>query len=293
MRVTQSMLTTDFLRNISNSYERLAKYQNQLSTGKKITKPSDDPVVAMMGMKYRTDLTHIQQFQRNITTANKWMSTTEDSLSEATSVLQKINELTVQASNGTYDSTQLNDISQQIGQLNTQMAAVANTQVAGNYIFNGTDTKTKPVDITGATIQTSTNAKAIKVKVNDGVEVQVNTDPTTVFSNSLFQDLKDLKNSLQSGASSSVIGSYIPKIKNHLDEMLTARASLGARVNRVTMVKNRLDSQNTIATQILSDNEDADVEKVIMNLKTQESVQRAALSAGAQIMQPTLIDFLK
>lgn len=291
MRVTQSMLTSDFLRNISNSYQRMAKYQNQMSTGKKITKPSDDPVVAMMGMKYRTDLSHIKQYQRNISTANKWMSTSEDSMKEATSILQKINELTVQASNGTYDPTQLNDISQQVGQLNTQMENVANSKVAGNYIFNGTDTKKKPVDM--ATNKVSTNSNPIKVKVNDGVEIKVNTDASKVFGSTLFQDLKSLKVDLQSGASASTIAQYIPKIQQHMDDVLSARSELGARQNSVTMVKNRLGSQNTIATQILSDNEDADMEKVIMNLKTQESVQNAALSAGAQIMQPTLINFLK
>lgn len=293
MRVTQGMLTSDFLRNLSNSYERLSKYQNQLSTGKKFSKPSDDPVAAMMSLKYQADLSNIKQYQTNITTANKWLSTSEDSLKEATSIMQKVNELAVQASNGTYDASQLNDISKQVGQLNTQMASVANSQVAGDYIFNGTDTKTKPVDITGGTITTSSNSKAIKIKVNNGTQIQVNTDPTTVFGKSLFQDLKNLKNDLQSGASANVIASYIPKIQQHMDDMLSTRAELGARVNRVSMVKNRLDSQNTIATQIVSDNEDADVDKVIMNLKTEESVQRAALSAGAQIMQPTLMDFLK
>ena len=66
MRVTQSMLASNSLRNLSDSYLKMGKYQDQLSTGKKITKPSDDPVVAMKGMYYRSDLTSVDQYKRNL-----------------------------------------------------------------------------------------------------------------------------------------------------------------------------------------------------------------------------------
>lgn len=292
MRVTQSMLTTSFLRNLSNSYNQLAKYQNQLSTGKKFFLPSDDPVAAMLGIKYHSNLDHIKQYQNNISTANKWMDSSGNALSEADSVMQRVNELTIQASNGTYNSNQLSDIADEMGQLKNQMVSVANTQVAGEYIFNGTDTNKKPVDLTSG-IQVSTNAHPVKIEVNTGVNIQINTDPTTVFSKSLFQDLSNLQNALASGASPSVISSYIPKIRQHMDNLSGTRAELGAREDRVKLIQNRLGSQNTNVTKILSDNEDADLAKVIMKLTTQESVHSAALETGAKIMQPTLLDFLK
>jgi flagellar hook-associated protein 3 FlgL len=105
--------------------------------------------------------------------------------------------------------------------------------------------------------------------------------------------LTGLKNDLESGASEQVISGYLSKIQQHMDGINAARAELGARADRVAMIDDRLGSQNTIATKILSDNEDADLEKVIMNLKIQESVHRAALATGARIMQPTLMDFLR
>lgn len=64
-------------------------------------------------------------------------------------------------------------------------------------------------------------------------------------------------------------------------------------MNRLDLVENRLSEQEVIAKRVMSDNEDADMEKVIMNLKTQESVHRAALAAGSRIIQPTLLDFLR
>ncbi|HET7626967.1 MAG TPA: flagellar hook-associated protein FlgL [Bacillales bacterium] len=291
MRVTQGMLTSGFLRNLSESYERFARYQDQLTTGKKISKPSQDPVVAMMGIEYRGNLNHIEQYRRNLSTVHKWMDSTEDALSSANAILQRVNELIVQASNGTYEANQRFDIGKEIEQLKKQMATVANTQVAGKYIFNGTETSSKPVDLASNTVSTNTNA--VEIAVNDGITIRVNIDPTSVFDLSLFQDLENLQNDLQTGASEQVIASYLPKIQQHLDNVITARSELGARGDRVSMITQRLGSQHTIATKIMSNNEDADIEKVIMNLKMQESVHRAALSAGARIMQPTLLDFLR
>lgn len=292
MRVTQSMLTTSFLRNLSNSYQTLAKYQNQLSTGKKFFLPSDDPVAAMLGIKYHSSLGHIKQFQSNVSTAFKWMDSSGNALKEADSVMQRVNELVIQASNGTYNKSQLKDISDEIGQLKNQMVSVANTQVAGEYIFNGTDTNKKPVDLSSG-IQVATNSNSVAIEVNTGIHIKINTDPTKTFSKSLFQDLTNLQNALASGASSSVISGYVPKIQQHLDNINSTRAELGAREERMKMVQNRLSAQNENVTKILSNNEDADMAKVIMELSTQESVHSAALETGARIMQPTLMNFLK
>ncbi|HHY21438.1 MAG TPA: flagellar hook-associated protein 3, partial [Bacilli bacterium] len=79
----------------------------------------------------------------------------------------------------------------------------------------------------------------------------------------------------------------------HLDSIVAERAELGARVNRVELIEERLGEQEVISKRIMSNNEDIDFEQVIIDLKTQEVVHRSALAAGARIMQPTLLDFLR
>lgn len=292
MRVTQGMLTSQFLRGINDSYSRLSKYQQQLNTGKKISRPSDDPVVATMGMQYRSNVQHIEQYERNLSTAYKWLDGGDAALDEGTDVLQRVNELLVEASNGTYEENNRGDIGEEVEQLKQQLAAVANTKVGDQYIFNGTDTNEPPVDLSEG-IQVSDNTNAVKIQLNDGVDVGVNVDPTTVFSEKLFQDLSDVEEALANGASSEMIDDYISTIQGHLDNFSSERASLGARYDRVEMMEDRLSSQKETATKVMSDNEDADITEVITHLKTAESVHRAALSAGARIMQPTLMDFLR
>lgn len=97
MRVTQSMLTNNMLRNLSNSYNSLGKYMEQLSTGKKINRPSDDPVIAMKGMNYRTQVNQLEQYERNIGEVHNWMDNTDSALEKVQKGgLERLRELAVQ-----------------------------------------------------------------------------------------------------------------------------------------------------------------------------------------------------
>ncbi|MGP3608890.1 flagellar hook-associated protein FlgL [Anoxybacteroides rupiense] len=303
MRVTQGMLAANMLRNLSASYAQLGKYQDQLATGKKINRPSDDPVVAMKGMAYRTNLTEVQQFKRNFSEAYNWIENSDDALDKATQALQRIRELVVQASNDTYETTQRESIAQEVQQLTDHLVSIANTKVGDKYIFNGTDTLQQPVDL-NRTPPVSTNNSEVKIELSQGIYIPVNVDPTKVFSydnaattangNGLFSDLKFLNNDLNDATKSGAdINQYLSYIDKHINNLLSARAELGARMNRVELMEERVDQQEVVANRILSDNEDADIERVITDLKMQETVHRAALGVGSRIIQPTLLDFLR
>ncbi|MFB5166822.1 flagellar hook-associated protein FlgL [Parageobacillus toebii] len=301
MRVTQGMLTGNMLRNLSTSYARLGKYQDQLATGKKINRPSDDPVIAMKGMVYRTNLTEVEQFKRNFSEAYNWLENSDAALDKATQALQRIRELVVQASNDTYEASQRAVISEEIKQLTEHLASIANTKVGDKYIFNGTDTLKQPVDLSQAPPVVSKNTDEIKIELSKGIYIPVNVNPTKVFNydntakgNGLFSDLEFLNNDLNDATKSGKdISQYLSYIDQHINNLLSARAELGARLNRVELMEERVDQQEVIAHRILSDNEDADIGRVITDLKTQESVHRAALGVGARIIQPTLLDFLR
>lgn len=302
MRVTQSMITNNVLRQLSSGYGRIADYENQLSTGKKISRPSQDPVVATMGISYRTDVNHVDQYQKNVTTAYKWLESADDALLQTNNVLQRIRELTVQASNDTYDAEQREAMSTEIGELTDQLFTIGNTQVGGQYIFSGEDTqnplltKTEGTDgqIVYAANTDALNNPTLNFAVNDGITVSVNVDPNAVFNVGLFGDLEDLRETLMDpNATNDEIASYLTKLDGHLDAVASAQADLGAKSNRIDMVKNRLDAQRTIATKVMSSNEDVDYAETIIKLNQQQNVYNAALSVGARIIQTSLVDFLK
>ncbi|SDC11729.1 flagellar hook-associated protein 3 FlgL [Terribacillus halophilus] len=294
MRITQSMMSDRMLRNLSNSYSDLNKYSEQLSSGKKITKPSDDPVVATKGMSYRTEVRDVEQYKRNLSEAQSWIDNSDSALSNATSALQRIRELAVQASNGTYEEGQRGNIAEEVDQLKEQLATIANTQVNEKYIFNGSATNTAPVTINedgSATVDFNSNA--VNLTLSNGVDMKINVDGGAVFGEKLFNDLENFSAALRSDGSDEDLDQYIGLIDENVNNLVNERADIGARMNRMDLVASRLGDQELSATELMSNNEDAEMEEVIMNLVSQEAVHRAAMSAGARIIQPTLMDFLR
>ncbi|OXT16877.1 flagellar hook-associated protein FlgL [Bacillus sp. OG2] len=294
MRVTQSMLSNNMLSNLGRSFSRLSTLQDQISSQKKITRPSDDPVVAMKGITYRRNLQEVEQFKRNFSEAYNWMDNSDASLDKAGQAIQRIRELVVQASSDTYDASQRVSISQEIGQLKEHLIEIANTKVGDKYIFNGTDTLSKPVDASGDSVQVSGNSSPVQIELSKGVYIPVNVKPEKVFSEELFDDIDGLILSLEAaGSNGDSLNPYLDQIDSHLNNAVNARSDLGARYNRVELMEARIDQQEVISKKVMSDNEDIDFEKVVTELLAQESAHRAALSVGSRIIQPTLMDFLR
>ncbi len=378
MRVTQSMLAHNSLRHLSQSYDHLGKLQDQLSTGKKISRASEAPVVAMNGMRYRTQTVEVEQFQRNSSEVFNWMESTDEALDKSTQALQRVRELTTQAANDSYEEGQRSNIAKEVSQLFEHLVSMANTKSNNKYIFNGSNTTRVPVNddyfqldpdglstldeqellkhqiayegsvyqfsetdgntavfengngetmgltydgtnedsqiesITHSNTEevednlekndivlsrndaVSTNTGDVEIELLKGVNIPVNSKPQNVFNSALFGDMKRLEQALEDPDSDGkVLTEFIDMIDTHIDSMVNERAEIGARLNRVEMIDDRLSNQEVIAERILSDNEDADMEKVMIDLMSQENVHRAALGAGARIIQPTLMDFLR
>ncbi|WP_335871562.1 flagellar hook-associated protein FlgL [Bacillus sp. 2205SS5-2] len=296
MRVTQNMLANNSLSNLSQSYNRLGALQDQLSTGKKITKPSDDPVVAMKGMYYRSNLTSIEQYKRNLSELYLWTENSESGIEQANSGLQRVRELTIQGKNGSLSPEDQKAIATEIEQIKLDLVNTAETQIAGRYIYHGTDVETSPIKQKNPPIVADNlNTSVIddyKVEVSQGVYLKANVTPTNVFSQKLFDTVQGIEDALKGGATDS-LDYLLSDLDDVMSTLSAERSELGARYNRLEMIDDRLSQQEITATRVLSDNEDVDMERTITDLKTQESVHRAALSASARIIQPTLLDFLR
>ena len=299
MRITQSMLAANSLRNLSNSYNKMGVYQEQLSTGKKITKPSQDPVVAMKGMYYRSDLTSVDQYKRNLSELHLWMDNSEAGMEQANSALQRIRELVVEGQNGTLSETDRQAIGVEVAQLKQDLVKTANTQVAGRYIYHGTDVLNPTVvNDEPPTVAANMDPSVVdkidnyQVEVSRGVYLKANVNPGNVFNQKLFDTVSKIQTALENN-DTTVLNGTLGELDGVMDTLSSERSDLGARSNRLDMVENRIDQQELLANQVLANNEDADIEKVIMDMTTQESVHRAALSVGARIIQPSLMDFLR
>ena len=138
MRITNKMMTNNVLYNINSNKNSLSKLEQQYSTGKKIQRPSEDPIVAVRALKLRTNLTELNQYyEKNIPDALAWMDLTESSLSNVNEILTKIHTYCVNGSNDTLTEEDRNSLAVNLKQLKDQIYQEGNTNYAGRYVFSG------------------------------------------------------------------------------------------------------------------------------------------------------------
>ncbi|NLY50810.1 MAG: flagellar hook-associated protein FlgL [Firmicutes bacterium] len=291
MRITNSMLSATFMRDLNQNLRNLARKQHQLATGRLISRPSDDPVGIVHSLRLRSELADIERYGKNVDHALAWLSTTETGLSQTCELLQRARELAVYGANSTLPQESLDALAKEVDQLLEQMVQVANTSYAGQHVFAGTNTKTPPFTATG---DYQGNGQAKETEVGAGLNFAYNLDGETVFKQpDAFKALQDLRAHLLSGDTGQISGSDIGAIEGSIDHVLSLLAEVGARVNRLELTKARLEQANIDFTSLLSKVEDVDVAAAIMELMNHEHVYQVALATGARIIQPSLVDFLR
>ncbi|NLI57699.1 MAG: flagellar hook-associated protein FlgL [Clostridium sp.] len=305
MRVTNRMLINNMINNIGGNLRRMEKYQNRLSTGKKINVPSDDPVVAARALKLRTDVSRLEQYDRNVKDALSWMEITESSLANITDILHRARVLAVQGANGTTTPEDTQKIEEEVKQLKHQLIQVANSTYSGRYIFSGFKTDQKLLNEDGSfAIEVINDVEKIVYEVDIGDDIRINLTGGDVFNNGgdataldpnppLMIELFNQFIAALNVGDHSTVGGLLDDIDEHMDNITRVRADVGARYNRLELTENRLSKNIYNFTKLMSENEDIDQAENIMLLKSEENVYQASLAGGARIIQPSLMDFLR
>jgi|GEM_PF-2308091 len=144
MRVTFASVNRNVQRNLSGRYGDMVKLQEQLATGKRLRKPSDDPIDVANSIKLRSKQTQLKQYKRNIEDGLASMNIASSAMSSMNDILHRMKELAIQAANDTNTASDRQYIQKEVDQLFRQMMSLVNTQFKGDYIFNGTQTKIPP-----------------------------------------------------------------------------------------------------------------------------------------------------
>lgn len=138
MRITNRMMTNSMMSNINKNKINMNSLENQYTSGKKIQKPSDDPIITVRALKLRTNLSELTQyFEKNIPDAKNWMDVTESALSTVNDILKQVNTYCVQGSTDTLTASDRSYLAENLAQLKQQIYQEGNTNYAGRYVFTG------------------------------------------------------------------------------------------------------------------------------------------------------------
>jgi len=288
------MLSQNLLRNLESAQGRMDQLQNQLSSGHRISRPSDDPAGIQNVMRLKSNISSVEQWKNNADEALGYMNTTDSILGDITSMLQRVRELTVQG-NGTLSAEDKKNLEIEVKQISDQLHLMANTQIGSKYIFSGTATD-KELITSGGTWQGNNQDVKFEVGNNLNLPISVNGNnlfgDTTTIPSGIFTTLSALSTALKTNNSTG-IDTALGNIDTNIDNVIALRSDLGARTNRMTAIQSQLDSTAINLQANLSSIQDADMAKTITDFTNQQNIYKAALAVGAKIIQPSLVDFMR
>jgi len=291
MRITQGMLVGNFLNNLNTNYRNMNKIQEQLATTKKINRPSDDPVGVVTSLRLYTGLTETEKYLSNVEDAMGWLNTTDTALGQASDVLDRVRELTIAGATDSLSQSARDALATEVSQLREQLEQIGNTAHDGRYVFGGFRT-TEPPFAAGA-YAGDAGSMNYEIGVNITMPINVTGDDVLINTVDTFALLTDIENDIIGGNTASLSGTRLGELDQAIDNILSLRSGVGAKTNRLELTQIRLEDAGLNFSTLLSENEDINTAEMITQLKMQENTYNTALAAGARIIQPTLLDFLR
>jgi flagellar hook-associated protein 3 FlgL len=267
MRLTDLSIERNFLYNVGLSERRLQRLQDQASSGKIFSRPQDDPIGVQRSILLRHQLAETNQYLRNLDRARSWMEHVEVGLGHVTAALQRVYELAIFAATDTTPLDAKEAVAMEIEELMAEIESIKELKIEDKQVLVG---------------------EIPTWNVGDGVTVTAE-DQEPLFAK-IRQDLQNLVDGLRAGAT---VTAAIDAISEDIEEVLSARAQNGARIHRIEALESKLQGLDIEFQRLLSNVEDVDLTQILVKLKSAEASYHAALGAGARLIQPTLLDYLR
>jgi len=301
-RITNQMSAQMTLAGIETALDRLDTTQQELSTGKSINQPSDNPSGTALALQLNTDLSNLTSYSNQVTDGTGWSEASSSAMSDITNSVQRIRELTLEAANGSQTTSDMQASAQEVNQLIDQIKQDADTQYNGQYVFSGSATSTMPYQ-SGSTDTYAGNTGQVTRAIGPNTTLAVNANLSGVLGSGqtvsgqpagdglLLNTLRNIADDMQSGNSSG-LNTDLSSLDTNLNSLNGLSANVGAVQDRLQMASSRIQTLQTSDTQVLSNTQDADMATTEINFSTEQAALQAALQSGANIVQQSLMNFL-
>ncbi|HTW40811.1 MAG TPA: flagellar hook-associated protein FlgL [Solirubrobacteraceae bacterium] len=301
-RITPAMVKSSILDELSSSLNSLERTSDELSSGKTILEPSDNPYGASRVIDLQSQLSGLSSYESNAQDAIGWENTASSAMSSINTAVQRVRELILQAANGTSNQSDLETIAQQVEQLTESIKQDANTQYAGQYIFAGTDTTTPPYE-EGANDEYQGNAETISRAVGPAASVTISTNISALLGNGeasgdgkLLDTLRTLANNLRGGTAEdreALTAVDLKSLEGNIETLTQLQATSGSAIDQLQAALSRNEDLQTSISESLSSVDDTNVAAATIAYSNEQAAYNAALRAGATIVQESLLNFLE
>jgi flagellar hook-associated protein 3 FlgL len=296
MRVATRTLYQGMNERISGLTAELTEVNKKISSGKKINRPSDDPIGIMESMQLKTALAQFDQYGRNIEHAQAWDKQSESVLSQAVDLVTRAKEIGVQMASDTQNAATRSSAAVEIGQLIDQAISLANTKLNGRYIFAGYKTSTVPfTKVTAGGIETAQyngDSNDFQMQIGKEENIFVGRNGQTVFMDSnLFDTLGNLKKALEDNSTDD-IAQQLDSLSSVADDLNNQISDIGARENRLEGKQNLFNQVKLDFEERLSEVQDSDLAEMMIELQAKQVAYQAALTSAAKLQALTLMNYM-
>lgn len=306
MRITNNIIHRDSLAYVQANARGISKAQQQVSTGLRVTKPSDDPSVAAAAMQAGGSLRAITQYRRNIESATGRAAAEEGVLDRLSETLTRAKELGVAQGTATASAATRLVAKSEVDQILASALSLGNTQYAGEYLFGGKRVDlapfdasragfvaADPADSSGTTSLDLTGAPATEIAA--GQRVRATHDGAQVFTTagrSPLAALKQLSDALGANDQNAVRAS-IAALDGAFDGTQGLLSETGGRTNQLQMAQSNLDALEGTLKTFKSNLEEVDLEKAMTELVGKQTAYQAAMLATSKVLSLNLTDYLR
>jgi flagellar hook-associated protein 3 FlgL len=296
VRITQRAVALTSLQGLNRNLDAVGKLQQQLTSGKQISAPSDSPTGTNRAMQVRSEQASVGQQARAISDASSWLGMTDSTLQQMLGMTRKVRDLTVQGlSDGSMSDASRSALATEVGSLRQGLVGLANTRIQDRPLFGGTTSGPAAYDATGGFV--GHTGQAVMRRISNNEQVRVDLSGPEVFGPAgadLFAIVDRIATNLATSPADSVaLATHLTDLDAITGVMLKGIADVGTRAARVDRAQ-QINVDRSIALDIqLGETENVDLPNTIMRLKMQETGYEAALAATAKALQPTLLDFLR
>ena len=306
-RVTNSVLVSNLIRSLNERMNALSQYQNEMATGKKVFYASDDPNAAGLILKIRNNLSQNDQYQENLSSGISWLMETESNLQELNDILSTTRAKAVEGSNSALSPDGMAQLAEEVNGYLENIFSLSNADFTGKTLFGGTNTDESAFEavrdadsdwIISMTENINGTDGSIRRQINSNESIQINIKGSDLFqpdgssgNDDIFNVLILLRDALQAGDATAV-GDTISLLDDVMSNVSDFTTLAGTKVGRLTQMQEHLLQKETNLTSALSYQEDADLVETATQMALGENAYQVALQVGAQIIQPSLINFI-
>jgi len=300
-RITPEMVSASTLNDINAALSSLDRSSAELSSGKKILEPSDDPYGASRVIDLNSQIEGLNSYGGAVQDGIAWTQAASGAMSNIGEVVQRVRELLVEASNGTFNEGDLHNIGVEVTQLTEAVKQAANTQYAGQYVFSGTLTTTAPYKA-GAEDAFQGNTEGIARSIGPNATVEVSSKLSEVLGSGtgaadgkLLDTLRTIAQHLGEATPESRAALNTTDLKNldnNMESLIQLEATNGSTTDQLKTAATRIETLENALTKALSNTQDANIAQVSIAYSSEQAAYSAALRAGANIIQESLLNFL-